>query len=74
MDGITRLKFSYTNHRGKDHEYLVQPMNLVHQQLYGSTEFAWCMKALVIKRDGENRPGYRDFKLTGLRDVEEVPK
>lgn len=74
---FTRLQFDYNNHRGDDHTYVVAPMSIAFEQhpLPDSDEqgFSWMLRAQVLKRDGECRPGIRSFQLRGLKNVEEVP-
>jgi hypothetical protein len=63
----TRLSFSYINHRGELHSYLVEPIELD----FGPCQCfpddpdrpVWHIRANVIERDHEPRPGERSFAL-----------
>jgi hypothetical protein len=73
----SHLQFTYTNWRGDEHTYLILPMTIAYE--LGSFEaegadrsWAWVLRAQVIQRDGEDRPGIRSFRLTGLNDLKEV--
>lgn len=74
-----RLRFKYTNWRGHEHDYLVEPQTLVYQwvEVADSTtvpsEPHWIVNARMISRDGEpRRVGTRSFILANMRDIEEV--
>jgi hypothetical protein len=63
----TRLFFSYINHRGELHSYLVEPIVLGFGPCQCFPEDpdrpVWHIRASVIERDHEPRPGERSFAL-----------
>jgi hypothetical protein len=72
------LKFRYTNWRGEDHEYVIEP-RLGDRAAITHREGHWCLSGMVVTRDGDPRPDMdptrrRTFVLVGIRDLEEVPR
>lgn len=64
------LRFRYVNHRGDEHEYVVQPQNLTRPDVW------WSIDADVVTRDGDPREELGDrrrtFRIDKMRDVESV--
>jgi len=73
---MKKLQFTYTNRRGEEHVYLVEPYDLqwttVMMMEEGQPERHWVINAKVLTRDGEVRKVRRTFIITRVRDVEEV--
>lgn len=77
------VQFTYTNHRGNTHTYLVDVTK--DSFVYEPNEYiypdeperkVWCIRANVLQRDGELRDGgiaERSFVLSKIRDWTEVP-
>jgi predicted DNA-binding transcriptional regulator YafY len=71
---MIKLRFRYTNHRGDDHEYTVEPHSL------SVIDGHWAVTGVCLERDGKTRwegsRGFpiRSFTLTDMRDVEEVAR
>lgn len=71
------LKFKYINHKGDDHEYVIEPTGVEFfapsDPYAGSYAEHWVLSGNTLERDGKARMvGRRSFKLTELRDVEQV--
>lgn len=74
---MNKLRFNYTNWRGEDHEYLVEPETIQFMTSVPAREDAddephWVLNAGVIARDGKSREGRRSFILAHLREVQEI--
>lgn len=67
----TRLKFSYNNHRGELHVYVVRPARIEFDNA-GMHPGRWVLHAIVCEQDGEPISKVRSFKLAELMDVEEI--
>lgn len=67
------MKFHYTNYRGEDHEYVVEPESVAFghytpQGLDMKEPAVWVLHAKMVARDGASRPvGRRTFLLSGIR-------
>lgn len=78
----TRLQFHYKNWRGEEHTYLVTPLTIVFERTNNHQpkkkgepdRFGWVLRAQVMQRDNEDRPGIRSFLLTDIRDLIEVER
>lgn len=78
------LRFTYTNWRGVDHEYVIEPLSIEfgpYDQggVNDGREQHWVMHGDVVTRDDDPRPEMgptrrRTFIITGMRHVEEVPR
>lgn len=71
----TLILFDYTNHRGDEHKYLARigRNSLVFGRVFANDEQnVWLLDTEVLQRDGVDRPGFRHFKLTEIRNLEEV--
>lgn len=73
----TRLSFSYINHRGDLHSYLVEPIAMEFGPCQCFPEDpdrpVWHIRANVIERDHEPRPGERSFALVKMsHEIQEV--
>lgn len=72
---LTLLEFDYVNHRGEPHKYVVRPLRLEFTPIVpvdGTVNTtAWRIRADVVTRDGEIRPGQRSFLVTGMQNVVE---
>lgn len=75
------LKFRYTNWKGEEHEYVIEPEGISYSDYPpGEEPKRWQLHGMVVTRDGDPRPQLshhpgerrRSFLLVGLRDVEEV--
>src|SRR3954447_13974728 len=77
------LKFKYTNWRGDDHEYILEPEPeslAAHDYPLedGNYEFHWNLSGEVITRDGDPRDEMgdtrrRSFVIASMREIEESP-
>lgn len=73
-----KLQFRYTNWRGEEHLYLVEPQAISFVKAASDDGPAWYLHALCLQRDGESRRGHADqfprrsFKLKDLESVNEV--
>lgn len=74
---MNALQFTYINHRGDTHEYLVIPvsveftdnkLNYAHPY-----KLSWNLKAFVLERSGEPRNVIRTFSLIRIKNPREIP-
>lgn len=69
-----RLKFKYTNHRGEDHDYVIEVISVEYlENPIAPLDIGWYLHGRCIERDGNKRKGHpvRSFKLTEIRSLEE---
>jgi hypothetical protein len=73
----TLLKFKYINHRGEDHEYILEPTDFLFIGIFSSKNperEGWSIIGKVIKRDDQYRGVIRSFAITKMRDIEELER
>lgn len=66
--GKLLLKFRYINWEGDEHEYIVDPQEIL------SAGQQFVIHATCLYRDGQKRDGelHRTFYLLGMKNLEEV--
>ncbi len=79
------LSFTYTNWRGQEHRYVIEPEGKIEFGPYdqggmhpGQEPSAWVMHGKVVTRDGDPRPEMgtrrRTFLMAEMRDIEGVAR
>lgn len=75
------LRFDYVNHRGEEHNYIIEPVAMIYDSYvpvfedgteHNHAEQSWMLMGDVIDRDGVERPGRRTFRMVLIRNLVEA--